>query len=74
MAFPSFGLNKAPRLRLTEKAYVYGYGQKKESYRVVVRQRAMLTSGGRAIGPSFETDEQAQKFADWCNGTIRSFN
>jgi hypothetical protein len=28
----------------------------------------------RAIGPTFETDEQAQKFADWCNGVIPKFN
>jgi hypothetical protein len=75
MGFLSRVLNdKAPRLRPSEKACVPGYGQKKDSYRVVVRPRAMLTSGGRAIGPDFETDEQAQKFADWCNGVIKKFN
>ena len=65
---------KPPRLRSDEKACVAGYGQEKDEFRVVVRSRAVLAAGGRAVGPTFENDAKAQKFADWCNGKVRKFN
>ena len=73
MAFlPRVFPDRPPRLRTSEKADIILNGE--DTYRVVFRSRAVLASRGRTVGPAFETDAQAQKFADWCNGKVRKFN